>query len=100
MNNQNIDKRPSLNMGLVFTTKFNVKRRFGFFVRLGMLWNKVKIDYTTETIYSNNDRTYTDYKINNLVGNFSFSFGVNWNIIRKKFEKKVKKVESSEFIDE
>ncbi len=100
MNNQNIDTHPSLNMGLVFTTKFNIKRRFGFFFRLGMLWNKVKIDYTTETIYSNYDRTYTDYKINNLVGSFSFSFGVNWNIIRKKFDKKLKKVEPSEFIDE
>ncbi len=103
MNNINIDKRPSLNMGLVFTTKFNIKRRFGVFFRLGMLWNKVKIDYTTETIYSNYNREYVDYKINNLVGNFSISFGVNWNIIRRKFEnrvKKVKKEDSDDFIDE
>jgi hypothetical protein len=100
LDNQNVKKRPSLNLGLAFTTKFNIKRRFGFFFRFGMLWNKVKIDYTTETVYSNYNRTYNDYEINNLVGNFSFSFGVFWNIIRKKFEKKPKKVESGDFIDE
>ena len=87
-------------MGLALTTKFNIKRRFGFFFRFGILFNKVKIDYTTETVYSNYNRTYTDYSINNLVANFSFSFGVYWNIIRRKFEAKVKKNESGEFIDE
>jgi len=100
MNIQNVKKHPSLNMGLTFTTKFNIKRRFGFFFRFAMLWNKVKLNYTTETVYSNYDRTYTDFKIDNLVGNFSFNFGVNWNIIRRNFDKKIKKVESSDFIDE
>ena len=100
MNNQNVKKRPSLNVGVNFTTKFNIRRRFGFFFRFGMLWNKVKIKYTTETVYSYYERTYDNYEIDNLVGNFSFSFGVNWNIIRRKFEKKPKKVESSDFIDE
>ena len=100
MNNQNIKPHGSLNVGLVFTAKYNVKRRFGFFLRLGMLWNKVNIDYTTETIYSNSDRTYTDYKIYNLVGNFSLNMGIYWNIIRRKFDTQIKKVESGEFIDE
>lgn len=100
LNNTNIKTHGSLNLGLVFTAKYNVKRRFGFFLRLGMLWNKVNIDYTTETVYSNNNRTYTDYKINNLVGNFSFNIGVYWNIIRHKFETRVKKEESDDFITE
>lgn len=100
LNNHSINKKGSVNLGLVITAKYNVKRRIGFFLRLGMLWNNVNVKYTTETVYSNRNRVYNNYEINNLVGNFSINMGVYWNIVRAKFEAKTKNIQPSEFISE